>query len=46
MRNFVAKCLKADSLADLVVVAHIRKVVEPCPVVDHNHLVVDHNCLL
>jgi len=39
------KRLKVDSLADLAVVAHIRKVAEPYPVVD-NHLVVDHNCSL
>lgn len=45
MRNFAAKDLKVDSLVDLVVVAHIRKVVELRPVGD-SHLVVDHNCSL
>lgn len=45
MRNSVARRLKADSLADLVAVVHIRKAAEACPVAD-NHLVVDHNCLL
>lgn len=45
MRNSAAKRSKADSLADLAVVVHIRKVAESCPVAG-NHLVVDHNCSL
>jgi hypothetical protein len=45
MRNFAARRLKVDSLADLAVVVHIRKAAELCPVAG-NHLVVDRNCSL